>query len=169
MKIRHVYHPQNIGDLDHWFLCNCLIGAQPYRDIGEPIELHEGLIPDWFKNLSDEELIKLDLIQEKYVRIILEWANSQNITQAYIDGGYENSERSIMNEVGIFPPQVIVWENSYINRLMSVNVRNVYLVTETGSKVAVYGSWDSIFINPSQPLPESILKPVTLHDLEYGK
>ena len=166
MKIRHIYHPQNIDNPDQWFLCNCLIGAQPYRDIGEPIELHDELVPDWSKNLTNEELVSLDLIQEKYIRIILEWIDGQNIIQAYIDGGYEDSERSILNKISIYPPQNIVWNSSYIDPLISVNVRNMYLVAETGSKVVIYGSWESIFINPSQPLPKAILKPISLETLE---
>lgn len=160
--MRHIYHPNTISRNKDWLLCHVTIGSVPCDKNDQILEINETILPSWYKNLNEEKLGHIDALQDEYVKSILEWIDSQEIITAYLDGGYEKKEQELLKQENIVTPGFIQWKSSYIELLPSINIRNLYLISKTGSEVIIYGSWETIFVSPAIPLPEILTRPIKI-------
>src|SRR5687768_2266187 len=92
-KQNRLYHPQDQGEPKDWLMCNALIGAQSYAELGSPLDFNDEIAPSWYVQLRDEKkLEKIWRAQEAYVTDLLRWLDSKDVTEVFFDGAYQKDE-----------------------------------------------------------------------------
>jgi hypothetical protein len=164
-----IYHPNDLGNPANWLMCNALIGAVSYKELGSPIEFGEAIAPKWYTDLKDDNQDDLEYVwskQEEYLAGILSWIASKDITRCIFHGAYDNDEAWFHQKYTPSEDGSISWQSELAEDLTSVNVDNMYIEAEDGTLLVAYGTWDSLFVqDPTGTLPE-IFKAPTIQPTE---
>lgn len=167
-KARHVYHPRDIGSPEDWYICHATIGALPYNEAGQPISADE-ILPEWYRDLSEEVLEKVDDIQNRYASDLLKWIDLLGVDKAYFDGAYEKKEATVSQLLKLNGAGFFEWNGDFINPLLTVNLKNLYLVSNRKASIIVYDSWDTIFVQElGSKLPSHLKEPYISPEILKG-
>jgi hypothetical protein len=148
-NLPNLYHAQDIKPIKSWLMCNALIGAKDYAELGRPISFSSEVAPHWYTELKDETTLQVVWDkQDEYLKELLAWIETKEIIEVHFNGAVQNDEKWFKKKYKFEDDSdALEWVHELIDDLPRVNVQYLFIRTTNNTKLIAYESWDTIFVD----------------------